>query len=89
MADSVPVKETKPTSKLEPDTKLIHLHGLDGLATRLAKCCNPTQDDKITGYISQTRGIYIHKSDCKNMLRKSGDQLKRIIDASWGIASDD
>ncbi|RKX21572.1 MAG: hypothetical protein DRP51_03985 [Candidatus Zixiibacteriota bacterium] len=54
----------------------------------LAKCCNPTETDSITGYYSYDNYIKVHKSDCPNV--RIADQ-SRLIELEWPdiIAVDD
>lgn len=59
-----------------------HIAGVDKLLTRIALCCNPTPHDAIIGYITQGRGVSIHKLYCKNMLN-SATKKDRLIQVSW------
>lgn len=56
--------------------------GLAGLATNIAKCCNPMMGDEIVGYITRGRGATIHRSDCPNILRVK--DRERLITVTWG-----
>ena len=47
-----------------------------------AQCCNPKYPDPISGYVSRTRGITIHKADCITFQRIQ-DIEKRRIDVQW------
>ena len=82
-----PIKiKKKPTKSADPQKKkpaAIKIHGVGNVLTNIAKCCKPSQTDSIIGYITQGRGVYIHKVTCANMLRKKGKQLDRIINVSW------
>jgi GTP pyrophosphokinase len=53
---------------------------------RFASCCKPITGDPITGYISRTRGIIIHRAGCRNLLNIA-DIEERRIDAEWDNAS--
>jgi GTP pyrophosphokinase len=53
---------------------------------RFASCCKPITGDPITGYISRTRGIIIHRTGCRNLLNIA-DLDERRIDAEWDNAS--
>jgi GTP pyrophosphokinase len=61
----------------------ILIGGVDNLATRTAKCCNPTPPDEITGYITRDRGITIHRRDCSFVTSLIADRRDRLLDASW------
>src|SRR5207302_636057 len=46
----------------------IKIQGVDGLMVRYAQCCQPVPGDTVVGYVTQGRGISIHRSDCPNLL---------------------
>ena len=50
----------------------------------MARCCRPLPGDSIGGYITQGRGISIHRQDCGNFLRLQGADPQRIIKVDWG-----
>ena len=52
--------------------------------THLAECCAPSEEDGITGYITKTRGVSIHRQDCGNLARLEENNPDRIIEVSWG-----
>ncbi len=43
------------------------VHGLHGVATRLAKCCNPLPGEEIVGFVTQTQVVSIHSAICPNV----------------------
>src|SRR5207249_8139867 len=45
----------------------IKIQGVDGLMVRYAQCCQPVPGDTVVGYVTQGRGISIHRSDCPNL----------------------
>lgn len=64
----------------------IYIHGVDNLLTRKAHCCNPVPGDEIGGYITEGRGVSIHRKDCGNLLRLQVEEPERILQVSWGHA---
>jgi GTP pyrophosphokinase len=58
----------------------IRIQGLSGLLVRYAQCCQPVPGDTVVGYVTQGRGISIHRSDCPNLLTLSGDGRRVEID---------
>ncbi|QRN83828.1 bifunctional (p)ppGpp synthetase/guanosine-3',5'-bis(diphosphate) 3'-pyrophosphohydrolase [Chloroflexota bacterium] len=56
--------------------------GLKGIATQMAKCCNPMPGDEIIGYITRGRGATIHRQDCPNILRVI--EKERLVKVTWG-----
>ncbi|HEY5563327.1 MAG TPA: bifunctional (p)ppGpp synthetase/guanosine-3',5'-bis(diphosphate) 3'-pyrophosphohydrolase [Clostridiaceae bacterium] len=62
----------------------IIVKGASNLLVRYAKCCNPVPGDYIMGYITQGRGVSIHRKDCKNIDNLLTDSANKIIEVSWG-----
>lgn len=58
----------------------IRIQGLSGLMVRYAQCCQPVPGDAVVGYVSQGRGISIHRADCPNLLTLAGDGRRVEID---------
>ena len=61
--------------------KGIKIQGADGLMVRYAQCCQPVPGDKVVGYVTQGRGISIHRADCPNLLTLS--TMERRVDIDW------
>jgi GTP pyrophosphokinase len=62
----------------------IRVRGLDGMLTRIARCCNPVVGEPIAGYVTRGRGVTIHRSDCHNILNEP--DRNRIVAVNWGSA---
>lgn len=60
--------------------KKIEVEGADNILIKIANCCQPQEGDDIVGYISQGRGLIIHKSTCGHV--KYYDE-NRIMSAKW------
>jgi GTP pyrophosphokinase len=56
----------------------VRIQGVDGLLVRYAQCCQPVPGDEVIGYVSQGRGISIHRSDCPNLLTIPADPARRV-----------
>ena len=59
----------------------IRIQGVDGLMVRYAQCCQPVPGDAVVGYVTQGRGISIHRADCPNLLSLAGEG--RRVDIDW------
>ena len=59
------------------------LQGVGNLMNQLAGCCKPIPGDEITGYITQGRGVVIHRSDCEQFKTLMTEHPERFIEASW------
>ena len=58
----------------------IKIQGVDGLMVRYAQCCQPVPGDPVVGYVTQGRGISIHRADCPNLLTLASDGRRVEID---------
>jgi len=43
------------------------VHGLKGVATRMARCCNPLPGEDIIGFVTQDQVVSIHSAICQNV----------------------
>lgn len=62
----------------------VTVEGVGNLLFTLARCCHPVPRDPIVGYITQGRGVSIHRSDCRNVVRMLREGSPRLIDVDWG-----
>jgi GTP pyrophosphokinase len=58
----------------------IKIQGVDGLMVRYAQCCQPVPGDPVVGYVTQGRGISIHRADCPNLLTLAAQDRRVEID---------
>ncbi|NOX91118.1 MAG: GTP diphosphokinase, partial [Gammaproteobacteria bacterium] len=65
----------------------VHIMGVGELVTHVAQCCKPVPYDQIVGYITRGRGITVHRSDCRNLLRLKREEPERLIDVEWSRGS--
>ncbi|WP_207062579.1 GTP diphosphokinase [Motiliproteus sp. SC1-56] len=77
--------ETK--SKVKPKQGDFVIHGVGNLLTSIASCCKPVPGDPIVGYITQGRGVSIHRQDCINALQLEEVGHERMIEVGWGEES--
>jgi len=61
----------------------IVVKGIDDMAVRFSRCCNPVPGDEIVGFVTRGRGMSIHRTDCINILNLSEAERIRLIDAEW------
>ncbi|MDX1266949.1 MAG: ACT domain-containing protein, partial [Oceanisphaera sp.] len=62
----------------------IVVQGVGNLLTSTARCCQPIPGDEIVGFITQGRGISIHRSDCEQLKELVAQHPERVVDAVWG-----
>ena len=49
-----------------------------------ARCCSPVPPEPIVGYITQGRGVSVHKQDCGNFLSLNKRSPERVLEINWG-----
>lgn len=78
--EEVPQTETvaAPTRLVQSPVRVL---GQSNVLTHLALCCRPVPGDKITGYVTRSRGVTIHRQDCYNVVHE--DERERLISVEW------
>jgi GTP pyrophosphokinase len=71
---------TPAMARKEFDTEIV-VEGAGGVLVSLANCCCPVPGDAIVGYVTKTRGITIHRSDCRNIEEAKSERAVRV---EWG-----
>ena len=67
----------------------VQVQGVGNLLNHMAGCCKPLPGDAITGFITQSRGVSIHRSDCARLVKLADGQPERVIDVEWGRSPTD
>ncbi|MEN9501859.1 MAG: hypothetical protein RI964_1144 [Pseudomonadota bacterium] len=65
----------------------IEVLGVTQLYTRMAPCCQPVFGDPIVGYLSQGRGVVVHRADCIEALNLRKEREDRMIEVTWGTST--
>lgn len=65
------------------DSGALRIKGVDDVAIRLARCCNPLPGDQVLGYITRGRGVSVHRRDCPNLQNYLRTEKDRIIEVEW------
>lgn len=65
----------------------LYIEGVGNLLTFMARCCQPLPGDPVIGYITQGRGVSIHRQDCSNILHAQEKQKQRFIQVNWETAT--
>ncbi|MFY8272958.1 GTP diphosphokinase [Pseudoalteromonas sp. SSDWG2] len=74
-------KQHNPNAK--GDKNGIVVDGVGSLMSHMAGCCEPVPGDSICGYITQGRGIAVHRSDCEQFANLQERNPERIVEVSW------
>jgi len=75
----------KPTRRA---TSGVRVRGMGGVMVRFAKCCRPVPGDAILGFITQGKGVSVHRLECPNA-GQLGAQPERLIDVAWDVSPTD
>lgn len=62
----------------------IIIDGVGNLMHSVARCCQPVPGEEIEGYITQGRGISVHRKSCEQLADLRDAHPERIIEATWG-----
>lgn len=68
-------------SKVHREEESVLIQGTPGIEARLARCCTPVPGDAIVAFVTQGRGITVHRTDCVNVKHLADGE--RLIDAEW------
>ena len=63
--------------------------GVDSLLTQLARCCRPVPPDLIAGFVTQGRGVSIHRRSCKTFRGLLDRAPERVIQTAWTASAAD
>ncbi len=77
-----------PAAKPAPSAaRGIRVRGVDNVLMRFGRCCSPLPGDRVVGYITQGRGVSIHRADCPNIqfLRAHPE---RLLEVEWEPSPD-
>ena len=58
----------------------IHIDGIDDMMIKISRCCNPVPGDAIMGFVTNGRGVSVHKAECVNLL---ATDPQRWLEVEW------
>ena len=58
---------------------------VDGLYTKLARCCTPVPGDDILGFVTRGGGVSVHRTDCTNAADLQA-RAERLVDVRWSVS---
>ncbi|MGB1172730.1 MAG: GTP diphosphokinase [Marinobacterium sp.] len=61
----------------------VHVVGVGSLMTLFASCCKPIHGDAIAGFVTQGRGVSIHREDCKELQHLRELEPSKIVQVAW------
>ena len=78
------IKQPQQADDQSGDNNGITVSGVGNLLTHMAKCCHPVPGDEISGFITQGRGISVHRLDCEQLANALEQQPEREVEVQWG-----
>ena len=66
----------------------VYVEGLDDVMIHLARCCTPVPGDQIVGFVTQGRGVSVHRADCANATALADRSRERLIEVEWDRGSE-
>ncbi len=63
----------------------IYIDGVDDMMVKISRCCNPVPGDAIMGFVTNGRGISVHKAECVNLL---ATDPQRWMDVEWSTSQE-
>ena len=82
--DEAVLKQLNKNSHQKAQNGQVIIEGVGNLMHSIARCCQPIPGDPIVGYITQGRGISIHKADCEQLFELQSLNPARVVEAQWG-----
>ena len=92
MTDEDVLHELPPKERQPQRSKALSgvvVKGVDALAVRFSKCCNPVPGDEIIGFVTRGRGVSVHRTDCVNMINLPDEERSRLIEVEWQTGQDE
>ncbi len=83
LLDKLAEASTKVVAK-KTQRDAVVVEGVDNLMTHLARCCQPIPGDDIMGFVTQGRGISVHRADCEQLDELRHVAAERLIQTVWG-----
>jgi len=61
-------------------TKTKDVIGLEGMLYSFARCCSPIPGEPIVGVVTRSKGVSVHRLDCKTL---ENVEPERLLDVQW------
>ena len=78
-----PKVKTRKTAAGSGKKDAVVVQGVGHLMSQLANCCKPVPGEAILGYITQGRGVSVHKESCDQLQHLLPQHPERQIEVNW------
>ena len=75
-----PPKQESPAQHRPRKASEKDIVGLEGLLYSFARCCSPIPGEPIVGVVTRSKGVTIHRLDCKTL---ENVPVERLMDIHW------
>ncbi len=75
-----------PPRKPDASPSSFTVQGVGNLLVQIARCCQPVPGEPIVGYLTRTRGVTVHRAQCRSLLRLAAQHPQRVLPVEWGRA---
>ncbi|WP_290654632.1 GTP diphosphokinase [Idiomarina sp.] len=86
-SDAEKVEQLKKRAKVNKrkvgGTSEVVVEGIGNLMMQFAKCCEPLPGEPIMGFITQGRGVSVHRRDCDQLANLLHQHPQRAIEVNW------
>ncbi|WP_100643883.1 GTP diphosphokinase [Alteromonas facilis] len=72
----------KPSHSKKRDDSIV-VEGVGYLMSHLANCCQPVPGEPIVGYITQGRGVSVHRQNCEQLSHLLDQHPEREVEVNW------
>lgn len=88
----LPIEEeiiVRPTRKVKKKKGFqgVKVSGLEHILVKFSRCCRPIPGDEIIGFVTQGKGVSIHRKDCSNFVRLKIPPEK-MIKVEWDTSQE-
>lgn len=76
------IKAPRPSRSRKPKDSIV-VEGVGHLMSHLANCCQPVPGEPIAGFITQGRGVSVHRLNCEQLNHLRRQHPEREIEVNW------
>ncbi|HRP71549.1 MAG TPA: bifunctional (p)ppGpp synthetase/guanosine-3',5'-bis(diphosphate) 3'-pyrophosphohydrolase [Luteimonas sp.] len=82
--DETPTAPAGPQRRVpKPSRSEFTVVGVGNLLVQIARCCHPLPGEAITGYLTRSRGVSVHRADCAAFARLAAKEPQRVLPVDW------
>lgn len=75
------VAPSRPVPQQHDGAPAVRVFGTTGREVTLARCCGPIPPDPIVGFVTRSRGVTVHRHDCRSVAQR--EEPERYVECDW------